>query len=136
MGHWFKSDLKHYCMLFKFISQLRNAQMAYHRSVLFKDIGFCIKILNILWNKGLIRGYAFIDNSTVEVFISYQEGVPLLKRLVVLSKRSMPVYINRVDLLKLSKLTGIVIVSTTNGIMSAEEAIRLGYGGKALAYFE
>ena len=123
-------------MLFKFISQLQNAHMAYHKSVLFKNLGFCVKILNILWDKGLIRGYTFVDDSTVEVFILYHDGIPLLKRLVVLSKRVTPFYVSKLDLSKLSRLNGVIIVSTINGIMSAEEAIKLGHGGEALVYFE
>ena len=123
-------------MLTKFISQLRNAHMAYHKSVLFENIGFCVKILNILWDKGLIRGYTFIGGSKIQVFILYNEGFPLLKRLVILSKRTTPLYVSSLELSRLSKLNGVVIVSTIKGIMSADESIKSGYGGEVLAYFE
>ena len=123
-------------MVPKFITQFRNASMAYHKSITFKNIGFCVKILDILWERGFIRGYTFVNFSKVKVLLAYNEGAPLLKRLVVISKNTKPFYVSVLELSKLSKLHGILIVSNIKGIMSADNSIKLGYGGKVLAYFE
>jgi len=118
------------------MSQLRNAQQSCHTSLLFENMGFCVKILNILWDKGLIRGYKFVNGSKIKVFLLYNEGTPLLKRFVIMSKNTRPFYASVVELSKLSRLNGVIIVSTIKGIMAAEECIKCGHGGKVLAYFE
>lgn len=123
-------------MFLKLISKLQNAQMAYHSSLSFKNTGFCTRVLDILWDSGFIRGYKVISETKLIIFLLYEEGMPLLKRLVVLSKTTKRLYLSHLELSKLSNLNGILIVSNILGIMTIEEAVLKGHGGEVIAYFE
>nr|YP_011008387.1 ribosomal protein S8 [Syringoderma abyssicola]WBP70358.1 ribosomal protein S8 [Syringoderma abyssicola] len=123
-------------MLSNLISRLRNGQMVYHVNVPFEEARFCNKILDILWDKGLIRGYTKGDNGAIKISLLYEDGSPLIKRMTVLSRPSCRLYLSCLDLSRLLLFEGVLIMSTTKGIMTAEEAIRKGQGGEILVYFE
>ncbi|CAL8412630.1 unnamed protein product [Dictyota dichotoma] len=123
-------------MLVDLLSHLSNSQKVYHKSFLFHDASFCTSVLDILWDQGLIKGYAKLSNKTLLVHLLYNEGFPLIKYVCVLSKPTQRVYASRVDLARLSGFVGVTIVSTTRGIMTLEIALQLGLGGEVLAYFE
>ena len=123
-------------MLSKIINRLRNAYMVYHIEVSFKDVGFCSKILNILWKENLIRGYKKTNTGIITVFLRYHEGSPICTRLAILSSPRDRLYLSLLDLSRIvnNSWSGVFIVSTTKGIMSGKEAIRKGEGGEILAY--
>lgn len=123
-------------MLSNLVSKLRNAQIAHRKSVKFRDIGFCTRILDILWDHGLIRGYTKPNNGEILIFLLYLEGVPLIKNSCVLSKSTRRIYVSSREVFSLSKSGGVLIVSTARGILSADQAYRSGVGGEVLAYFE
>ena len=109
--------------------------MAYHAEVSFSDVGFCKKILNLLWKENLIRGYTKYNNGFITVYLKYHEGRPMCERLIVLSKPRDRFYLSWIDLYRASEDFGVLIVSNPKGIMTAKEAVRRGEGGEVLAYF-
>jgi len=123
-------------MLVNLLSHLSNSQRAYHKSFMFPNVGFCTSILDILWDQGIIKGYSRLDNGTLLVYLLYSEGYPQIKHVRVLSKPTQRVYASRLDLARLSGSVGVIIVSTTRGILTLETALKLGLGGEILAYLE
>lgn len=123
-------------MLSRLVSKLQNAQLAHHSSVCFPEIRFCIKILDLLWDEGFIGGYTKLHTGYIRIFLLYEEGVPLLKRLSVISRSTRRCYISCGQLTRFSLLSGSLIVSTTEGIMTSSSAIKKGLGGEVLVYFE
>ena len=121
-------------MLAKIINKLRNGYLVYHFGVSFSDVGFCTKILDILWKENLIRGYTKTIDGTINVFLRYHEGSPICTRLVVLSRPRDRLYLSALDLSRVSNEFDILILSTTKGILTAKEAMRKGEGGEILAY--
>lgn len=123
-------------MLAKIINKLRNAYMVYHIGVSFKEVSFCTKVLDILWKENLIRGYKKTNRDSLTVFLRYHEGSPICSRLVILSTPRDRLYLSLLDLSRVldSSWSGIFILSTAQGIMSGEEAIRKGEGGEIIAY--
>lgn len=123
-------------MLARILNKLRNAYMVYHIGVSFRDVGFCVKVLDILWKENLIRGYQKTDKGLITVFLRYHEGYPICTRLVILSSPRDRLYLSILDLSRMldDSWSGIFILSTPQGIMSGEEAIRKGEGGEILAY--
>nr|QWK44900.1 ribosomal protein S8 [Pseudochorda nagaii] len=121
-------------MLAKIINRLRNGYMVYHLGVSFKEVRFCTKVLDLLWKENLIRGYAKTKEGLLTVFLRYHEGSPICTRLVVLSRPRDRLYLSLLDLSRVSDDFGILILSTTKGVMSANEAVRKGVGGEILAY--
>lgn len=110
--------------------------MAYHISVPFEEVYFCIKILNVLWDEGFIRGYKKMDNGIIFVFLLYCDGYSQIQRLSILSTPSSSLYISCLDLVRLNRFSGVLILSTSKGIMTGQKAVRIGQGGQILAYFE
>ena len=121
-------------MLAKIVNKLRNGYMVYHLGVSFKEVSFCVKILDLLWRENLIRGYNKTNEGIITVFLRYYEGSPVCTRLVVLSRPRDRLYLSLLDLSRVSYDFGILILSTPKGIMTAEQAIRKGEGGEILAY--
>nr|YP_011007933.1 ribosomal protein S8 [Chorda asiatica]QWK44401.1 ribosomal protein S8 [Chorda asiatica]WBP69764.1 ribosomal protein S8 [Chorda asiatica] len=121
-------------MLAKIINRLRNGYLVYHLGVSFKDVRFCTKVLDILWKERLIKGYTKTNEGVITVFLRYDEGLPICTRLVVLSRPRDRLYLSLLDLSRVSKDFGVLILSTPKGIMTSQEAVRKGEGGEILAY--
>nr|QWK44977.1 ribosomal protein S8 [Analipus japonicus] len=121
-------------MLAKIINKLRNGYMVYHLGVSFRDVRFGTKVLDILWEENLIRGYIKATDGTVKVLLRYYEGSPICTRLVVLSRPRDRLYLSSVDLFRVSHDFGVLIVSTPQGLLTAKQAVRKGKGGEILAY--
>lgn len=123
-------------MLSRLVSQLRNAQLAHHTTITFPEIGFCLKILDLLWDEGFIGGYTKLNNGFIKIILLYEDGLPLLKRLLVISRPTKRSYVSCGQLTRFSLLSGSLIVSTTQGIMTSSTAVSRGLGGEVLVYFE
>nr|YP_011007898.1 ribosomal protein S8 [Aureophycus aleuticus]WBP69729.1 ribosomal protein S8 [Aureophycus aleuticus] len=121
-------------MLAKIINRLRNGYMVYHFGVSFKEVRFCTKVLDILWKENLIKGYTKTNEGRITVFLRYHDGYPVCTRLVIISRPRDRVYLSLLDLARLSNDFGVLILSTTKGIMTNEQCIRKGEGGEVLAY--
>ena len=120
-------------MLSKIFNKLRNSLVVYHFSTSFKEVGFCVKVLDLLWKENLIRGYTK-KNGTIKVLLRYYNGFPICCRLIVVSRPRDRLYLSSLDLCRLSNDFGVLVVSTPRGIMTSESAIRKGEGGEILAY--
>nr|YP_010417990.1 ribosomal protein S8 [Sargassum polycystum]YP_010418155.1 ribosomal protein S8 [Sargassum plagiophyllum]AMO66445.1 ribosomal protein S8 [Sargassum polycystum]USF18208.1 ribosomal protein S8 [Sargassum polycystum]USF18373.1 ribosomal protein S8 [Sargassum plagiophyllum] len=120
-------------MLSRIFNKLRNSLVVYHFSTSFKEVGFCVKILDLLWKENLIRGYTR-KNGLITVLLRYYDGSPICCRLTILSRPRDRLYLSSLDLCRLSQDFGVLIVSTPKGIMTAENAIRKGDGGEILGY--
>nr|YP_008999802.1 ribosomal protein S8 [Undaria pinnatifida]YP_011008422.1 ribosomal protein S8 [Undaria peterseniana]AGW46819.1 ribosomal protein S8 [Undaria pinnatifida]WBP70393.1 ribosomal protein S8 [Undaria peterseniana] len=121
-------------MLSKIINRLRNGYMVYHFGVSFKEVRFSTKVLDILWKENLIKGYVKTNDGIITVFLRYHDGFPICTRLVVISRPRDRIYLSLLDLARLSNDFGILILSTTKGIMTNEQCVRKGEGGEVLAY--
>ena len=123
-------------MLAKIINKLRNGYMVYHIGVSFKEVSFCVKVLDILWKENLIRGYKKTNEGFITVFLKYHEGYPICNRLVVISRPRDRFYLSLLDLSRVldESCSGVFILSTSKGIMTGDEAVRKGEGGEILAY--
>lgn len=108
--------------------------MVYHLEVSFKVIGFSTEILDILWKENFIRGYSITSEDYVRVFLRYYQGSPVCTQLTVISSSHHRLYFSLLDLSRLADDFGVLIISTPKGIMTADNAVRIGEGGEVLAY--
>nr|QWK44324.1 ribosomal protein S8 [Ecklonia arborea] len=121
-------------MLSKIINRLRNGYVVYHFGVSFKEVHFCTKVLDILWKENLIKGYTKTNEGFITVLLRYYNGSPVCTRLIVISRPRDRIYLSLLDISRLSNNFGVLILSTTKGIMTTEHCIRKGEGGEVLAY--
>lgn len=125
-------------MLYTLIYRLRNGILAGHISIKLEDVGIVTAVLDILWDEGLIRGYSRLnDRRFIKVFFLYSGGKSQIQSLTLFSKSSNFVYISCQEIFRLNLLTnfnGTLILSTSKGIMTADNALRINQGGQILAY--
>ena len=113
-------------------TQLRSGQEAKKLVVLQPKNKLCSKILNVLWEEGYIVGYRISPfNPTVfEIFLKYYKQTPTISKISALSKPSVRLYLPVEQLWKLDSGLGIVIVSTSKGVISDPICRKFNVGGE------
>ena len=120
------------------LTRIRNAQTAKHDSVEVETSKMKKTIAQILLDEGYIAAFEEVDgavNKNLVISLKYvnknQKVITGLKRI---SKPGRRIYASCADLPKVLGGLGIVIVSTSKGVMTDREARKLGIGGEVLAY--
>ncbi len=120
------------------LTRIRNAQTAKHESVSIEYSIMKKSIAQILLDEGYISAFEEVENGkfkNIVITLKYvnknQKVITGLKRI---SKPGRRIYASCEDLPKVLGGLGIVIVSTSKGVMTDREARKLGIGGEVLAY--
>ena len=120
------------------LTRIRNAQTARHATVSVETSIMKKAIVKILLDEGYISSFEEVDNGknkdiviTLKYVNKNQKVITGLKRI---SKPGRRIYASCEDLPKVLNGLGIVIVSTSKGVMTDREARKLGIGGEVLAY--
>ena len=120
------------------LTRIRNAQTARHATVSVETSIMKKSIVKILLDEGYISSFEEVDNGknkdiviTLKYVNKNQKVITGLKRI---SKPGRRIYASCEDLPKVLNGLGIVIVSTSKGVMTDREARKLGIGGEVLAY--
>ncbi len=120
------------------LTRIRNAQTAKHESVALETSIMKKAIAEILLNEGYISSFEEVENGKFKnlvINLKYvnknQKVITGLKRI---SKPGRRIYASCEELPKVLGGLGIVIVSTSKGVMTDREARKLGIGGEVLAY--
>ena len=121
------------------LTRIRNAQTARHDSVTVETSIVKKSITQILLDEGYISAFEEVENGnknknlviTLKYVNKNQKVITGLKRI---SKPGRRIYASCEELPKVLNGLGIVIVSTSKGVMTDREARKLGIGGEVLAY--
>ena len=121
------------------LTRLRNAIMAHHRVVEVPASNLKKEITKILFEKGYILNYKFMDDGpqgTIKVALKYnpetkQNAIQCLKRV---STPGLRKYTGYKDMPRVINGLGIAIISTSQGVMTDKEASSLKIGGEVLCY--
>ena len=121
------------------LTRIRNAQTARHESVSVETSIMKKSIAQILLDEGYIAAFEEVEsgktNKDLVITLKYvnknQKVITGLKRI---SKPGRRIYAGCEELPKVLGGLGIVIVSTSKGVMTDREARKLGIGGEVLAY--
>ena len=122
-----------------YLTRLRNAIMAHHRVVEVPASNLKKEITKILFEKGYILSYKFIEDGpqgSIKVALKYnpvtkQNAIKSLKRV---SKPGLRKYTGYKDMPRVINGLGIAILSTSQGVMTNKEAANLKIGGEVLCY--
>ena len=122
-----------------YLTRLRNAIMANHRVVEVPASNLKKEITKILFDKGYILNYKFIEDGpqgTIKVALKYnpvtkQNAIKGLKRV---STPGLRKYTGYKDMPRVINGLGIAIISTSQGVMTNKEAANLKIGGEVLCY--
>lgn len=119
------------------LTRIRNAIMAGHDSVLVPSSGVKLSIARILKEKGFVDDYENLEGKpqrTIRLRLKYVDKQPALLGLEKVSKPGLRVYVNRREVPRAYGGLGIAIVSTSQGVMTGQEAWRRHLGGEVLCY--
>ena len=122
-----------------YLTRLRNAIMANHRVVEVPASNLKKEITKMLFDKGYILNYKFIEDGpqgTIKVALKYnpvtrQNAIKGLKRV---STPGLRRYTGYKDMPRVINGLGIAIISTSQGVMTDKEAADLKIGGEVLCY--
>ncbi|MCX5809128.1 MAG: 30S ribosomal protein S8 [Proteobacteria bacterium] len=119
------------------LTRIRNALMVRHESVDVPYSNVKLGISKILKEEGYIRNYKiFVDEQRkkhLKVYISYDDAnVSVITGLKRISKPGRKVYAKVGELPKLTKRIGMVVLSTSHGLMTDKNAKKNNIGGEPL----
>ncbi len=119
-----------------YLTRIRNAQQAGHRRVDIPASKLKRAMTQILIDKGFISRYINIDDGkqgVLRLFLKYDAyGSPVIKEMKRRSKPGLREYRGADDIPRSRNGLGIVILSTSRGIMTDKEARKLNVGGEVL----
>jgi small subunit ribosomal protein S8 len=119
-----------------YLTRIRNAGMARHPHVDIPASNLKRKISALLLEKKYIGNYTNIDDGKqglIRVYLKYDErGNSVIKELTRVSKPGLRKYVPHENLPRVYNNFGIAIVSTSKGLMTAQDAKRNNVGGEVI----
>ena len=120
------------------LTRIRNANDAKHDTVDVPASNLKKSIAEILLNEGYIKGYQVVEDGKqgiIRIALKYLPGKQkVIHGLRRVSKPGLRIYSNCEELPKVMNGLGVVIVSTSKGIMTDKAARKENVGGEILAF--
>lgn len=118
-----------------YLARIRNAISAKHEKVDIPASRVKVEITRILKEEGFIQNFKIQEDrvqGTIRVFLKYSDGSPVITGLKQISKPGRRIYAHKDKVPKVVGGLGISIVSTSKGIMTADQSHEVGVGGEVL----
>jgi small subunit ribosomal protein S8 len=120
------------------LTRIRNANRAYHDSLVISGSNLKVEIVKILQREGFIKGFDIVKDpkqDQLKVYLKYgpkrEKVITNLKRI---SKPGLRVYAGAEKLPRVLRGLGIAILTTSQGVMTDKEARNKRIGGEVLCY--
>ncbi|MBI4196465.1 MAG: 30S ribosomal protein S8 [Deltaproteobacteria bacterium] len=119
------------------LSRIRNAQCSRHESVKIPFSQIKLEIVKILHNEGLVGAYRLAatprGGKEVEVALRYRDKkIPIISELKRSSRPGRRIYVGYDEIPSVCSGVGIVILSTSKGIMTERQAREMKVGGEII----
>ena len=117
------------------LTRVRNGLSARHATVRAPASKLKLSILEVLKNEGYIREYYVegeVPHQQIVVELKYNNDQPVIRELQRVSKPGGRTYSSIEDLPKVYNGLGILILSTSKGVMSDHQARQQKVGGEVL----
>lgn len=115
--------------------RIKNAQAISKEVVRMSKSKLKIAIAKVLQEEGYIHGFTeevTDGNQWMTIELKYFQDRPVIRRLNRVSRPSLRVYKSKDHLPEVDNGLGVAIVSTSQGVMTAQTAKKLGQGGEVL----
>ena len=119
------------------LTRVRNGSRARHTEVLVPASRTKRAIAEILSAEGFIESFDEVKDGNfpmLRIQLKYVGKVPVISGLKRVSKPGLRVYATKTDIPRVLGGLGVVIVSTSHGIMTGQRARQAQLGGEVLAY--
>ena len=116
------------------LTRIRNASLVKNSSVSLPLTRLSQQICQILEREGFIESFQRVSNRELTVSLKYRgpESKPCITNLRRISKPGLRIYTNHKDIPKILGGMGVIILSTSRGVMTDREARFYGIGGEIL----
>lgn len=118
-------------------TRIKNAQVVSFEHVIIQYSKINCEIAKILTDEGYVNGYEIINDDLnkrqLKVTLKYDSnGLPLIENLKRVSKPSMRRYTSKKDIYKVLNGFGVLILSTSKGILTGKDARIKNVGGEII----
>ena len=122
-----------------YLTRIRNGIQARHRVVDIPASNLKKDITKILFDKGYILNYKFVDEGPqgiIKIALKYDPvtKVNAIKKLTRISSPGLRQYVGYKDMPRVLNGLGIAVVSTSHGVITDKEARTEKVGGEVLCY--
>jgi len=118
------------------LTKIRNANMARHEKVDIPTSKLKLEIVKILKTEGYIKNFKKIQTegkNLIRIFLKYdEENNPIIHGLSKVSKPGRRVYTGYRDMPRILNGYGIMIVSTSDGVITGRKALEKQVGGELI----
>ncbi|CAL4323530.1 30S ribosomal protein S8 [Buchnera aphidicola] len=117
------------------LTSIRNSQMANKIFVCVPSSNLKIAIAKVLQQEGYISNYVMMKNKhhlILKIFLKYFNGKSVIENIKRISKPSLRIYKSNKDLPVVMDGLGILILSTSKGVISNKTANKIGIGGEVI----
>ena len=123
-----------------YLTRIRNAQKAGHRTVVIPASKMKKRITEIFYDQGYILKYKFDDSEgkggVIRIAIKYDAVTkePVIKELGRISKPGLRKYAPANEIPRIINGLGVAIVSTSKGLLTDKQARNENVGGELVCY--
>lgn len=122
-----------------YLTRIRNASSAKHRTVEIPASKIKKEITKILFDKGYILNYKFEEETfpkTIKIALKYHPLTkePAMTNIQRISSPGLRKYVSAEKLPRVLNGLGIAVISTSRGLMTDKEARALNIGGEVICY--
>ncbi|MCP5208653.1 MAG: 30S ribosomal protein S8 [Hahellaceae bacterium] len=115
-------------------TRIRNGQMAEKNVVAMPSSKMKVSVAEVLKQEGFIEGYEVSSETkpSLAVTLKYFQGKPVIQDIKRVSRPGLRQYRGKDDLPKVAGGLGVLIVSTSIGVMTDRAARKAGVGGEVI----
>ena len=117
------------------LARIRNAYIAKHDRLDVPTSKLKVEVCRLLKDEGYLEDIEVVDGEprgSLRIYLKYHEGEPVIRHLKRVSKPGRRVYHRSADLRPVLNGLGVGVISTSQGLMSDDEARRRRVGGEVL----
>jgi len=116
------------------LNTVKNNQQILKSKIYVKASKKIKSILNLLWNENLIAGYSVTnkDVNIIKIFLKYKNKTPVIAKVKALSKPGKRIFLKTKHLWKINDNSGLLIISTSKGLLSIESCKNRNIGGEPI----
>lgn len=119
------------------LTRIRNANKMRHNSLTIPASKLKLEITRVLKDEGFIRNYKYKEDNKqgqLIIYLKYINKEKTINNLKRISKPGLKVYAKKDEIPGVLGGLGIVILSTSRGIMTGKEALQRHLGGEVICY--
>ena len=117
------------------LTRIRNGLARNRESVSMPSSGLKEAIAKVLHDEGFVDGFEVKEANqkrTLSITLRYYEGEPVIEQLSRVSRPGRRMYCGVNDMPRLNDGLGVIMISTSKGVMSDRQARKEGIGGEVI----